>query len=102
MPSKEKPGSEPPRAVLATLGEDQGFDLGVRAMPAVVRTVAASLESFESVIRVTGQMLVASLAADPKLLAQICDRETVAARQHNKSNDLFHGGYLVPGHSPEV
>jgi hypothetical protein len=46
-------------------------------------------------------MFVASFATDPELLAQLCDRETVALREHNETNNFFHGGDLVPRHSLE-
>jgi len=43
-------------------------------------------------------MLVAGLAADPELLAQVGDRELPATRQRDEANELFHMGYFGPGH----
>jgi hypothetical protein len=43
-------------------------------------------------------MFVSSLAAEPKLLARLCDREPVALRHHDKSCDLLPRGDVVPGH----
>ena len=39
--------------------------------------------------------------ADLKLRTQLGHRELAGARETDESMLLFHGGYLVPGHSPE-
>ena len=64
--------------------------------------VTARLQAFEASGLVAGQMLVGGLAADAKLLAQLGEREAVAVREMHESDDLFHVGYLVPGHAPYV
>lgn len=44
------------------------------------------------------QMLVAGLAADAELLAQVGHGKMPAARKHNESVDHFRRGYVLPGH----
>ena len=60
--------------------------------------VAADPQPRQARGRLTVQMFVSSLAAEPKLLARLCDRELVALRHHDKSCDLLHQGDVVPGH----
>ena len=60
--------------------------------------MAAWPQPVEPLGRVAGQVLVAGLPADAKLLAQIGDRETVRLRQRNKANEFFHRAYSGPGH----
>ena len=62
-------------------------------------SVAADPQPRQARGRLTVQMFVSSLAAEPKLLARLCDREPVALRHHDKSCDLLHQGDVVPGHS---
>jgi hypothetical protein len=52
-----------------------------RAMRAYMWPVTARLECLQSAGRVAFQMLVRGLAANPKLLAQIGDREPIGLRQ---------------------
>ena len=61
-------------------------------------SVAADPQPRQARGRLTVQMFVSSLAAEPKLLARLCDRELVALRHHDKSCDLLHQGDVVPGH----
>jgi len=53
---------------------------------------------FQPVQRVTLQVLVAGLAADAELIAQIRDRKAIGLRQHNESGYFFHEGHIFPGH----
>ena len=46
-------------------------------------------------------MLVAGLAADPKLFAQIRDAKASALGEDDETIDLFHGREVLPGHSAQ-
>jgi hypothetical protein len=87
-----------PGAVQQALSDDEGFHLDVGALWRVLGSMAAWPQPVEPFGRVAGQVLVAGLPADPKLLAQIGDRETVRLRQRNKANEFFHRAYSGPGH----
>lgn len=89
-------GSPPPMPPAFT--DNQRLHFLLRALGAVMRSVAAWLQCFESAGGVTLEVLVGRLAADPKLLAQVRDREPVGLRQRDESNDLFHWGDTFPRH----
>jgi len=89
---------DPPRAVQPAFGEDQGFHRLIGALRKLVRPMAADGQALQSLGGLPLQVLVAGLAADAKLLAQLVDRETVTLRQDNESIDFIHVGYVFPGH----
>ena len=55
-----------------------------------MRPVAARPQARQTEFGVGLQMLVAGFAADPELLAQICDAEASALREDYEPIDLFH------------
>src|SRR5690606_37555692 len=71
-------------------------------MRALVRPVARCRQRLQSTSSVTLEMLVAGLAANPELLAQIGHRKPVGLRQRHKTNDLFHRGYGLPRHRGDM
>ena len=87
-----------PGATQAAFRENHCLHRLSGALRKLVRPVAAGLQPLQAARRVALQVLVAGLTADPKLFAQIGDRKTVRLRKRHKSNDLFHGGYIWPGH----
>ena len=91
-----------PRAMQPTFREDQRLDRFGRAVRTHVRLVATRLQPFQALQRIALRVLVASLAADPKLLAQIRDRKAIRLRQRDKSNYLFHVDYFLPRHSGDM
>jgi hypothetical protein len=64
--------------------------------------VAARPQARQTERGVAFQMLVAGLAADPELLAQIRDAKASALGQHDEPIDLFHGCLVLPGHRPRT
>ena len=90
------------RPMAPAFGQDQRLDVGIGALWRAVGPMTARLQALEAVGLVAGQMLVGGLAADAKVLAQLGEREAVAVREMNESDDLFHVGYLVPGYTPYV
>ena len=80
---------------------DQRLDDLVGELRKVMRAVAALRQAIEPARGVSFQVFVAGLSADPKLLAQLSDREPVALGLHDESSDLFHRGYFFPGHDAQ-
>ena len=68
--------------------EDEHLDGLIRALRKVVRPVAARLQALEAGVRVSLQVLVASLTTDAELLAQIGDRKSTAPGQWDKASNL--------------
>lgn len=90
----------PPRAVLAPLAQDQPLDLLGGLVSATKRATAALMQPERSELSVTPQPLVAGLAADLKIRAQLSERKAARGRETDEALLLFHWGYFVPGHSP--
>lgn len=85
-----------PRAMQPSLRQNQRRPRLIGAVRRTVRPVAARFQSRRPKGRIALQMLVARLAADPKLLTPIADAEASAARQYDESIDLFPIGYFLP------
>jgi hypothetical protein len=91
-----------PRPVLAALRENHPCHCFVCAFRRVMRSTTARLQARQTERGVALQVLVAGLAADAELLAQIGHAEAPTAGERDETNDLFHGSYLGPGHAPYV
>jgi hypothetical protein len=65
----------------APFSEYELFDVHIGAMRACVRPAASGLQALETVERVTLKVLVAGLAADAELLAQIAEEKAICLSQ---------------------
>ena len=89
-----------PRAMQPALRENECLDRFVGALRRVVRPVAARLQARQTECGVALQMFVAGLATDAELFAQLGHGKAPATGEYNESIDLFHIGYVGPGHRP--
>lgn len=64
--------------------------------------MAARPQSRQTAVRVALQMLVAGLAADAELLAQVGHAKASALGEDDESVNFFHGSYVWSGHAPYV
>jgi len=81
--------------------DDQRLNRLIGDLRKTVRPVAALRQALKPALGVALQMFVAGFAADPKLLAQFCDREPVALGLHDEPSDCIHRGYFLPGHDAQ-
>ena len=80
--------------------ENECLDRFFGALRRVVRPVAARLQARQTECGVALQMFVAGLATDAELFAQLGHGKAPATGEYNESIDLFHIGYVGPGHRP--
>ena len=66
---------------------------------AAVRPMTPGLQRLESSRSIPLQMFMTSLAADPKLLTQLCHSKTRTLRQHHKPHNFFHRAHFFPWHN---
>jgi hypothetical protein len=80
----------PPRRKLAPLADNQSLNLFLRPVRRTLRCPAPILQAFGSPGRKTPDPLVARLARNTELLAQLTNREMTALGQGDKPQSLFH------------
>jgi len=91
-----------PGPVLAAFPQDQLRNPQGGLMRTAVRPAAALTQTRRAILTETDHPLVAGLAADAKVRAQLREGEAAGGRETDELMLLFHEGYLVPGHSLKV
>lgn len=92
----------PPVAMPAPLPQNQLLDLHCGLMRTAPRPTAALAQSGGSFRLIPTQPLVTRFPTDVKILTQLGQRKPASCREADETLLLFHGRYLVPGHSLKV
>jgi hypothetical protein len=87
-----------PRAMLLAHLQNPAFDLGARLMRTTTRRPTAWLQTGQPLRRITAQPLVSGLTTHAEILTQLRQHIATTGRENYESIDLFHWGYVLPGH----
>ena len=85
----------------APLPQNQLLDWHCGLMGTAMRSTAAVAQTAGAFRVIAAQPFVAGLPAHVKIRAQLGQRKPSGHREADETMLLFHGRYLVPGHSPE-